>query len=173
MQDTVQKGKYGAVSSNVGTFDKKSLDIICKIQKQGDISMWVKEEKSWLRKEMLVPNGKCSTLKEDMTRYEDLIFNSPDGHAILDNNNFILSSGLATSAGRRWLHYSILVGITKILQSINKQVSESLCGGQFTLSSFSPLWKDKKLKSVPEEQTPRHCLISNREGLGTSLLIMG
>ena len=64
---------------------------------------------------------KCSTLKEDMTRYEDLIFNSPDGHAILDNNNFILSSGLATSAGRRWLHYSILVGITKILQSTNKQ----------------------------------------------------
>lgn len=120
MQDTVQKGKYGAVSSNVGTFRKKSLDIICKIHKQGDISMRVKEEKSWLRKEMLVPNGKCSISKEDMARYEDLIFNSPDGHAVQDNNNFILSSDLATITGRL-LHYSILVGITKILQFTNKQ----------------------------------------------------
>jgi len=56
-----------------------------------------------------------------MARYEDLIFNSPDGHAVLDNNNFILSSDLATITGRRWLHYSILAGITKILQSTNKQ----------------------------------------------------
>lgn len=39
MQDIVQKGKYGAVSSNVGTVDKKSLDIICKIQELCDISM--------------------------------------------------------------------------------------------------------------------------------------
>ena len=121
MQDIVQKGKYGAVSSNVGTFDKKSLDIICKIHELRDISMRVKEEKSWLRKEMSVPNGKCSISKEDMARYEELIFNSPDGHAVLDNNNFILSSDLATIAGRRWLHYSILAGITKILQSTNKQ----------------------------------------------------
>ena len=126
MQDIVQKGKYGAVSSNVGTFDKKSLDIICKIHELRDISMRVKEEKSWLRKEMSVPNGKCSISKEDMARYEELIFNSPDGHAVLDNNNFILSSDLATIAGRRWLHYSILAGITKILQSTNKQTDDGV-----------------------------------------------
>lgn len=122
MQDMVQKGKYGAVSSNVGTFYKKSLDIICKIHELRNISMLVKEEKSWLRKEISVPNGKGSISKEDMARYEDLIFNSPDGHAVLDNNNFILSSDLATIAGRRWLHYSILAGITKILQSSNTQM---------------------------------------------------
>ena len=83
--------------------------------------MRVKEEESWLRIEILIPNEKCSTSKEDMARYEDLIFNSPDGHAVLDNNNFILSSELATIAGRRWLHHSMLAGIKKIFQSTNKQ----------------------------------------------------
>lgn len=119
MQDIVQKGKYGAVSSIVGTFDKNSLDIICKIHELRDLSMRVKEEKSWLSKEMSVPNGKCSISKENIARYEGLIFNSPDGHAVLDNNNFILSSDLATITGRRWPHYSILAGITQILQSTN------------------------------------------------------
>ena len=121
IQDILKKGKYGPVSSNVGTFNKKSLDSICKIHELRDISMRVKEEESWLRIEILIPNEKCSTSKEDMARYEDLIFNSPDGHAVLDNNNFILSSELATIAGRRWLHHSILAGIKKIFQSTNKQ----------------------------------------------------
>lgn len=116
-----RNARYGAVSSNVGTFYKKSLHIICKIHELRNISMLVKEEKSWLRKKILVPNGERSISKEVMARYEDLIFNSPDGHAVLDNNNFILSSDLATIAGRRWLHYSILAGITKILQSSNTQ----------------------------------------------------
>ena len=56
-----------------------------------------------------------------MARYEDLIFNSPDRDVVLDNNYCIFSSDLATIAGRRWLNYSILAGITKIIQSTNKQ----------------------------------------------------
>lgn len=64
---------------------------------------------------MLVFNGKCFILKEDMVRYEDLIFNFFDGYVVLDNNNFIFFLDFVMIVGRRWLYYSILVGIIKIL----------------------------------------------------------
>ena len=74
-----------------GTWNKKYLDTICKIYELRCISMRVKKEECWLRKEILIPNRQCSISKEDMDRYEDLIFNFADGHALLENNNFILT----------------------------------------------------------------------------------
>lgn len=122
MITTIRLGGYAAISCSLGTYNENSLETLLKVHKLREISAKVKEEKEWLNKACHYPDHSCIMVQEDLNIYKRLLLDTPDGHCVLEHNKTILASDIATLAGTRWLHYSILSGIVKLLQ---KSASET------------------------------------------------
>lgn len=93
----------------------------------------VQEEQQWLAKKILIPKSKCSYSKDIMETYKKKIFDSPDGHIVLDNNCYILASDMATLDGNGWLHFSILTGIAEILHHQNNTTGALMLNNIITM----------------------------------------
>jgi hypothetical protein len=61
----------------------------------------------------------CTVPKEDLHTFKRLLMDKPNGNCVLEDDSTILASDLFTIVGNRWLHYSILSGIVKLLQKEN------------------------------------------------------
>lgn len=117
MLKTLRLGKYSAVSCNLGTFDIPSLEAIRNVHGLWEVANNVQKERAWLAKTVVPPNEKCSFSKSDMVSFRNLIWNNPDGHAVLDYDRSLLASDLALLSGTQWLNFSVLATTAKILQS--------------------------------------------------------
>lgn len=121
MKDLCLKGKYQAVSCELGTFTVRSLGELISIHDLREIKSAVNSEQQWLAKKIVLPNAGCSYSKEHAKAFENKIFHSPNGNCVLDNIRYILASDLATLSGNGWVHFSIMMGIADILHRQNSQ----------------------------------------------------
>ena len=116
MISTIRLGTYPAVSCNLGIFDEKSLQTLLNVHKLHEVSAQVIEEIEWLGKEFKYPDHSCATTQEDLHTFKCLLMDKPDDSCVFEYNNTIIASDFATLVGTRWLHYSVLSGIVKLLQ---------------------------------------------------------
>ncbi|XP_031571131.1 uncharacterized protein LOC116305375 [Actinia tenebrosa] len=123
MKDLCCKGKFPAISCELGTFTVHSLSQLIRIHDLRDVKSAVISEQKWLSKQINVPNEACCISKELAKVFTDKIFHTPDVSIVLDNNSYILASDLATVAGNGWVHFSIMLGIAEILNRQSCQTS--------------------------------------------------
>ena len=123
MIDLFNGGNYSAISCHLGTFTEQSAKTILNIHKLRTIKSRVKEEEQWIKKRIAPPNPSCSYSEDDIAKFANLIFYNPDGSSVLSDNRYILTSDLATVAGKAWISHAILSGVTDILQMNSKHTS--------------------------------------------------
>lgn len=115
MLKTLRLGKFNAVSCNLGTFDIPSLEVIKNIHGLWEVVDNVKMEKAWLAKTVVPPNEKCSLSQTDMASFGNLIWNTPNGQAVLDYEPPLLASDLALLSGTKSLNFSVLSTTANVL----------------------------------------------------------
>ena len=99
----------------------KCLQRLVNVHKLRNICAQVKEEIEWLDKDFNYPDPSSAVPKEDLHTFKQLLMDKPDGNCVLECNKSILASDLATIVGTRWLHYSILSDVVKLLQQENSR----------------------------------------------------
>lgn len=123
MLPCLRPGTFCSITCKIGHFNKQALQTILKVHSLREVKCKVTTERKWLAKTIVPPNGKCLLSRNHMKSYENLIFDTPDGRSVLDNNRSILASDLALLAGTQWLNYCILAGIVKLLQAEKNDTS--------------------------------------------------
>lgn len=126
MKNLCEKGKYAAVTCDVGILTVESIDVLLKIHRVRDVKSDVQKQEKWLKKEISVPNATCSLSKGHRATYADKILNTPNNYSVLENNRCILASDLAIIAGSGWLNYSILNGMAEMLHKENEHTAALL-----------------------------------------------
>jgi len=126
MKNLCEKGKYTAVTCDVGTLTIESLDELLKIHGIRDVKIDVQTQEKWLKKEINVPNASCSLSKAHRAAYADKILNTPNNYSVLENNRCILACDLATIAGSGWLNFSILNGMAEMVHEENEHTAALL-----------------------------------------------
>ena len=116
-------GRFNSIACQIGTFNQESLQTILNIHCLREVACNVQKEREWLAKTIVPPNEKCSLSKSFLKTYENLILNVPDGRSVLAYYRYILASDMALLAGKRWLNYSILAGVIKLLQEEQNDTS--------------------------------------------------
>lgn len=61
----------------------------------------------------------CSYTESIVTSFGNLLWNNPDGHAVLNCSRSLLSSDLALLCGTRWINFSLLATIAKLLSNVS------------------------------------------------------
>ena len=99
----------------------------------------------WLAKTLVPPNEKCLHSKSVMSSFANLIWNNPDGHAVLDYDRSLLASDLALLSGTRWLNFSLLATTGNILQSEGSETA-------FPMLNELLRMDDKSIRQVIQER---------------------
>lgn len=153
MIDTIRLGGYAAISCSLGTYNERSLETLLKVHTLREISAKVKEEEQWLNKAFNCPDDNCISVQEDVDVYKKRLLNTPDGHYIFEHNKTILASDIATLAGSRWLHYSILSGIVELLRKNDTETCTFLLNELLLMDNVTLREYIRKLEGTPKYLT--------------------
>lgn len=121
IKDLLATGEYQAVSCQSGTLTAHTIEVLIRIHELHDVKTAVISKQQWLAKKINTPNSTCSYAEENSKAFATMIFDTPDGCSVLKNNKYILASDMATVAGNGWLHFSVMTGISEILDQQNSQ----------------------------------------------------
>lgn len=113
MLKALDDGKYNAVSCQLGSFDKSSLQTLLKIHALINIKSSVKAEKNWLNMNVPVPSKNCKPPEQHLiVKYESLLFQNTNDKVLLGKS--VVASDLSSLTSNGWLTLSLMQGFAEI-----------------------------------------------------------
>lgn len=147
MNKCLSTGSYYAISSSLGTIHKAGAENLLKVHYLKKIASSVNSEKAWLNKSLKPPNEN-SVLQLNLAKFEELIFNSPEGNFVTGKS--VLPSDLATLTCDRWLNMAV---IHQFADMFNNQCKETKT---FILNDLMQ-WKHQDLELFAKEKIGSKC----------------